>query len=77
MHAHSSAILAPARSVASVASASHPHAHSHSHAPTHSVPVHAAASAVGDSESCILSASSPQCCHCGWRGAHAPTCPFK
>ncbi|GBE77271.1 hypothetical protein BKA93DRAFT_733954 [Sparassis latifolia] len=21
--------------------------------------------------------SSPQCCHCGWRGAHAPTCPFK
>ncbi|EMD42257.1 hypothetical protein CERSUDRAFT_79851 [Gelatoporia subvermispora B] len=19
----------------------------------------------------------PQCCHCGWRGAHAPTCPFK
>ncbi|OBZ78863.1 hypothetical protein A0H81_01353 [Grifola frondosa] len=20
---------------------------------------------------------SPQCCHCGWRGAHAPTCPFK
>ncbi|PBL04107.1 hypothetical protein ARMGADRAFT_43255 [Armillaria gallica] len=21
--------------------------------------------------------SSPQCCHCGWRGAHAPNCPFK
>ncbi|OSX67190.1 hypothetical protein POSPLADRAFT_1122466, partial [Postia placenta MAD-698-R-SB12] len=19
----------------------------------------------------------PQCCHCGWRGDHAPTCPFK
>ena len=21
--------------------------------------------------------SQPQCCHCGWRGAHAPTCPFR
>ncbi|PBK80036.1 hypothetical protein ARMGADRAFT_94120 [Armillaria gallica] len=21
--------------------------------------------------------SEPQCCHCGWRGAHAPGCPFK
>ncbi|KIM82195.1 hypothetical protein PILCRDRAFT_820567 [Piloderma croceum F 1598] len=21
--------------------------------------------------------SSPQCCHCGWRGSHAPNCPFK
>ncbi|KAK0207265.1 hypothetical protein IW262DRAFT_1420648 [Armillaria fumosa] len=20
--------------------------------------------------------SEPQCCHCGWRGAHAPGCPF-
>ncbi|KAL1752806.1 hypothetical protein FB107DRAFT_277316 [Schizophyllum commune] len=22
-------------------------------------------------------ASVPQCCHCGWRGAHAADCPFK
>ncbi|KAI0784200.1 hypothetical protein C8Q75DRAFT_400166 [Abortiporus biennis] len=21
--------------------------------------------------------SAPQCCHCGWRGGHAPTCPFR
>ncbi|KIY45563.1 hypothetical protein FISHEDRAFT_49051 [Fistulina hepatica ATCC 64428] len=21
--------------------------------------------------------SSPQCCHCGWRGEHAPDCPFR
>ncbi|EKM61543.1 uncharacterized protein PHACADRAFT_248221 [Phanerochaete carnosa HHB-10118-sp] len=21
--------------------------------------------------------NAPQCCHCGWRGDHAPTCPFK
>ncbi|CAA7264948.1 unnamed protein product [Cyclocybe aegerita] len=21
--------------------------------------------------------SSPQCCHCGWRGAHSPNCPFS
>ena len=19
----------------------------------------------------------PQCCHCGWRGDHAPDCPFR
>ena len=19
----------------------------------------------------------PQCCHCGWRGSHAPNCPFR
>ena len=18
-----------------------------------------------------------QCCHCGWRGSHAPNCPFR
>jgi hypothetical protein len=21
--------------------------------------------------------SSPQCCHCGYRGGHADDCPFK
>ncbi|KAI0082736.1 hypothetical protein K474DRAFT_1585337 [Panus rudis PR-1116 ss-1] len=21
--------------------------------------------------------SQPQCCHCGYRGSHAPNCPFK
>ncbi|KAF9446508.1 hypothetical protein P691DRAFT_673485 [Macrolepiota fuliginosa MF-IS2] len=21
--------------------------------------------------------SAPQCCHCGWRGSHSPTCPFR
>ncbi|KAI0784222.1 hypothetical protein C8Q75DRAFT_736356 [Abortiporus biennis] len=25
----------------------------------------------------LVNKSAPQCCHCGWRGAHAPTCPFK
>ncbi|KAH9932087.1 uncharacterized protein BXZ73DRAFT_101464 [Epithele typhae] len=29
------------------------------------------------SEPAPANAGSPQCCHCGWRGAHAPTCPFK
>ncbi|KAI0082318.1 hypothetical protein K474DRAFT_1655700 [Panus rudis PR-1116 ss-1] len=24
-----------------------------------------------------VNCNAPQCCHCGWRGAHAPTCPFK
>ncbi|KIM35607.1 hypothetical protein M413DRAFT_79204, partial [Hebeloma cylindrosporum] len=35
-----------------------------------------AASTPTISESCI-NHSSPQCCHCGWRGAHSPNCPFK
>ena len=31
-----------------------------------------------ESSSCVnYSGGAPQCCHCGWRGAHAPTCPFK
>ncbi|KIP04318.1 hypothetical protein PHLGIDRAFT_200072 [Phlebiopsis gigantea 11061_1 CR5-6] len=21
--------------------------------------------------------NAPQCCHCGWRGDHAPNCPFR
>lgn len=25
----------------------------------------------------VDSMTAPQCCHCGWRGSHAPTCPFK
>ncbi|KAI0354657.1 hypothetical protein OH77DRAFT_1496607 [Trametes cingulata] len=73
MHSHSSAIITPARSVAS---SSHLHASAHAPATTaHSSA--AACSSIAESEPCLLSASSPQCCHCGWRGAHAPTCPFK
>ena len=30
----------------------------------------------GDDKSCV-NQSSPQCCHCGWRGSHSPQCPFK
>ena len=29
-----------------------------------------------DDHSCV-NQSSPQCCHCGWRGSHSPQCPFK
>ncbi|KAI0724771.1 hypothetical protein C8Q72DRAFT_786742 [Fomitopsis betulina] len=25
----------------------------------------------------LVNHNAPQCCHCGWRGDHAPTCPFK
>ncbi|KAF9235380.1 hypothetical protein BU15DRAFT_51444 [Melanogaster broomeanus] len=25
----------------------------------------------------FVNCSAPQCCHCGWRGSHAPTCPFR
>ncbi|CAL1694666.1 unnamed protein product [Somion occarium] len=30
-----------------------------------------------DNSSSSVNHNAPQCCHCGWRGAHAPTCPFK
>ncbi|KAF8167218.1 hypothetical protein B0H34DRAFT_680875 [Crassisporium funariophilum] len=29
-----------------------------------------------ETSSCV-NHSSPQCCHCGWRGSHSPNCPFK
>ncbi|KAG7442606.1 uncharacterized protein BT62DRAFT_905345 [Guyanagaster necrorhizus] len=31
----------------------------------------------GKPVACDSRHSEPQCCHCGWRGAHAPGCPFK
>ncbi|OCH95723.1 hypothetical protein OBBRIDRAFT_720123 [Obba rivulosa] len=40
-------------------------------APTQTVSCHTA------SEQTPVNHNLPQCCHCGWRGAHAPTCPFK
>ncbi|KAF8799905.1 hypothetical protein BYT27DRAFT_7200887 [Phlegmacium glaucopus] len=36
----------------------------------------ATSSTVADSSSCV-NHSSPQCCHCGWRGSHSPNCPFR
>ncbi|KAI0271455.1 hypothetical protein BC834DRAFT_859611 [Gloeopeniophorella convolvens] len=47
---------------------------SHQHQPMLSVPV---ASREGDSEDSCINFSSPQCCHCGWRGTHSPSCPFR
>ncbi|KAG2357437.1 hypothetical protein BDR07DRAFT_1420456 [Suillus spraguei] len=29
-----------------------------------------------DDDSCI-NFSGVQCCHCGWRGSHSDTCPFR
>ncbi|KAI6030014.1 hypothetical protein EDC04DRAFT_2572637, partial [Pisolithus marmoratus] len=25
----------------------------------------------------LVNHNAPQCCHCGWRGSHAPQCPFR
>ncbi|KAG9309070.1 hypothetical protein JVU11DRAFT_10952 [Chiua virens] len=30
-----------------------------------------------DDSHTFVNANAPQCCHCGWRGAHAPSCPFR
>ncbi|KAG1763256.1 hypothetical protein EDD22DRAFT_888062 [Suillus occidentalis] len=29
-----------------------------------------------DDDSC-KNFNAPQCCHCGWRGSHSPSCPFR
>ncbi|KAJ8586132.1 hypothetical protein M405DRAFT_823845 [Rhizopogon salebrosus TDB-379] len=29
-----------------------------------------------DDDSCT-NFNAPQCCHCGWRGSHSPSCPFR
>lgn len=40
---------------------------------------HSTTSAVDSSTSSTscINHTAPQCCHCGWRGSHAPNCPFK
>ncbi|KAI9566307.1 hypothetical protein HD554DRAFT_2025693 [Boletus coccyginus] len=30
-----------------------------------------------DDSTTFVNANAPQCCHCGWRGAHSPSCPFR
>ncbi|KAF8131418.1 hypothetical protein EV363DRAFT_1398511 [Boletus edulis] len=30
-----------------------------------------------DDSTTLVNANAPQCCHCGWRGAHSPSCPFR
>ncbi|KAF8346097.1 hypothetical protein F5887DRAFT_962637 [Amanita rubescens] len=41
------------------------------------VPVNALSIPFDDSDLSTVNYSAPQCCHCGYRGAHSPTCPFK
>ncbi|KAF6761328.1 hypothetical protein DFP72DRAFT_880772 [Ephemerocybe angulata] len=41
-----------------------------------SLPTSSAPAASSTSAACI-DHSSPQCCHCGWRGTHSPSCPFN
>ena len=63
--ASTSAVFAVARCSSSSTNtvASNTSAHSHSHSDS-------------SESSCVLH-SAPQCCHCGWRGAHSPNCPFR
>ncbi|KAF9218552.1 hypothetical protein BS17DRAFT_720366 [Gyrodon lividus] len=30
-----------------------------------------------DDTNIFVNANAPQCCHCGWRGSHSPSCPFR
>ncbi|EIM92420.1 uncharacterized protein STEHIDRAFT_143789 [Stereum hirsutum FP-91666 SS1] len=48
------------------------------HAPSSAAPYTPISSrqTTGQDESPV-NASAPQCCHCGWRGSHSPTCPFR
>ncbi|KIJ97040.1 hypothetical protein K443DRAFT_681826 [Laccaria amethystina LaAM-08-1] len=42
----------------------------------HSSPTTTPTHKESDSNTCV-NHSSPQCCHCGWRGSHAANCPFR
>ncbi|KAF8838692.1 hypothetical protein BDN67DRAFT_971169 [Paxillus ammoniavirescens] len=49
---------------------------------THSCPRHASSIPVSkrngaDDADNFVNANAPQCCHCGWRGSHSPSCPFR
>ncbi|KAJ7082014.1 hypothetical protein B0H15DRAFT_853160 [Mycena belliarum] len=46
---------------------------------TQQTTVCARARATGSATNTLYASASrgPQCCHCGWRGEHAPNCPFK
>ncbi|ETW86746.1 hypothetical protein HETIRDRAFT_41255 [Heterobasidion irregulare TC 32-1] len=70
MHSSSSA-----SSVAASASPSPSMCHSHKLSATPTV-LHSVTKVDSD-EHPFANFSSPQCCHCGWRGAHSPTCPFR
>ncbi|KAH0825967.1 hypothetical protein J3R83DRAFT_7562 [Lanmaoa asiatica] len=30
-----------------------------------------------DDPTTFVNANAPQCCHCGYRGSHSPSCPFR
>ncbi|KAF8971888.1 hypothetical protein BDZ97DRAFT_1152505 [Flammula alnicola] len=46
-------------------------------ASTHHQSSSTSATAISSESSSCINHSSPQCCHCGWRGSHSPNCPFK
>ncbi|KAA1471465.1 hypothetical protein DENSPDRAFT_776601 [Dentipellis sp. KUC8613] len=62
-----------ASSTATTSAPHHPVCHSHSSV---SRPACTTSRTDADEHPCI-DASSPQCCHCGWRGSHSPNCPFR
>ncbi|KAG2141070.1 hypothetical protein DEU56DRAFT_797117 [Suillus clintonianus] len=46
------------------------------HCTRHSNPTPVSMRFSSDDDSCI-NFNAPQCCHCGWRGSHSPSCPFR
>ncbi|EGN93539.1 hypothetical protein SERLA73DRAFT_145169 [Serpula lacrymans var. lacrymans S7.3] len=44
-----------------------------SHSSTGATPTHNST----DDADAFVNPSAPQCCHCGWRGSHSPSCPFR
>ncbi|KAH8094734.1 hypothetical protein BXZ70DRAFT_356494 [Cristinia sonorae] len=50
---------------------------SSSHTPSRGAVNAPVSSHTTSADSSCVNHGAPQCCHCGWRGAHAPTCPFN
>ncbi|KDQ62904.1 hypothetical protein JAAARDRAFT_119996 [Jaapia argillacea MUCL 33604] len=59
----------------SASSSSQTCSHSSSPSPISSMPVSTHSTTHGQES--WVNQNAPQCCHCGWRGAHSPSCPFK
>ncbi|KAG0706661.1 hypothetical protein DFH29DRAFT_136082 [Suillus ampliporus] len=74
MHASSSTICTSSKTAAYSSDESSSSTSNHSTRHSHATPVSMRLSS--DDDSC-MNFNAPQCCHCGWRGSHSPSCPFR
>ncbi|KAH7923784.1 hypothetical protein BV22DRAFT_1014654 [Leucogyrophana mollusca] len=50
---------------------------SHNHCARHSNATPVSTRNSSNDADAFVNHNAPQCCHCGWRGSHSPSCPFR